>query len=87
MIPEPSYSLYHLYMDIIHGRRNNYKYEGREYSVKQKGFGYTITETETGLQADCPFYFSAMLDFQGVAACLQAEKRNLFFDKQGNFKQ
>ena len=78
------YSLYDLYIDIIRGSKDQYSYNEQYFTARRKGTGWVITHQESGFTADCPFYFSSMLDFQGVAACLLQYKRPLTFDKAGN---
>jgi hypothetical protein len=81
----PHYSLADLFRDINNGNVNEFQYNGQAFKVRRVFFEWIVTEVNTGFVATSKAYCNSMLDLQGMAACLMAEKRSIAFDKHGNF--
>ena len=87
--PLPSYSLSDLLKDIKEGNKNSFTYKGVLFYVSfdNTTLKWVISHSETGNKAFYRGYLNAMLDLQGMAACLIEYKKDLNFDKEGNIIQ
>ena len=82
------YSLYDLYTDIMAGRTNEFSYDKEPFSVLFKGSVLIVVYRCEGKYIRAHLMkgkVTCMMDLQGPAACLRAEKKDLWFDRHGNF--
>lgn len=84
--PLPAYSLADLFRDINNGVTDTFTYNGSQFSAKRINFKWVVTDLQTGHTAQASCYVGCMTDLQGLASCLQAYKKDLVFDKDGNIK-
>ncbi len=76
------YSLHDLYLDLIGGAKTSYQYNFCVFRVKPLGMGVEVTNgTHT---AKHPTKVHSMTEFQGIAALLLNENRDIEFDINGN---
>jgi hypothetical protein len=78
------YSLYDQYQDLIRGHRSEFTYNGETFyvSFEVHGFGVVLTHSpgKNRIQARSrKGEVQCMMDLQGMAACLLAEKKDLYF--------
>lgn len=73
-----------LWKALDRGSATIFTYNDESFHVRKPSFAQTEITDSDGNLAFCPFYFSALLDYQGIAANLQKMRSSLIFDKEGN---
>ena len=83
------YSAWDLYCDIMAGRRSDFQYSGETLHVCIERNGTVIITHGTGANRKRAHIrkgqVTCMTDLHGLAACLLNEKKDLWFDRHGDF--
>ena len=81
-------TLYDKYQNLMNGYDTSFNYNDYLFQFHQSGGVVMVSIEIEGKKVtahDRTYRTNCMTDLQGMAACLLAEKRYLYFDKEGNF--